>query len=93
MRVGLGQLLGKLGKSAGSRKRLPEDSAARLQDVYDRVLREVVRSGQDRPVREVEEILVARLRQAFPAGLGSIRSYEDQRSDAEHLARRKRVVL
>jgi hypothetical protein len=73
------------------RKRLPEDPVARLQYVYDKVLGHVV---QDSTVHEVELLLYPWLRAAFPAGPDSIpRSPADRRSDAEHLARRKRVVL
>jgi hypothetical protein len=64
---------------------------ARLQYVYDKVLGYV---GQDCTVQEVELLLSPWLRGAFPAGPDSIpRSSADQRSDAEHLARRERVVL
>jgi hypothetical protein len=73
------------------RERLPEDPVARLQYVYDKVLGYVV---QDCTVHEVELLLYPWLRAAFPAGPDSIpRSSADRQSDAEHLARRKRVVL
>ena len=59
--------------------------------MYDKVLGYVV---QDCTVHEVELLLYPWLRAAFPAGPDSIpRSSTDQQSDAEHLARRKRVVL
>jgi hypothetical protein len=70
---------------------LPEDPVARLQYVYDKVLGYV---GQDCTVHEVKLLLYPWLRAAFPAGPDSLpRSSADQRSDAEHLARRERVVL
>ena len=59
--------------------------------MYDKVLGYV---GQDCTVHEVKLLLYPWLRAAFPAGPGSIpRSSADRQSDAEHLARRKRVVL
>lgn len=61
--------------------------------MYDSVLRDVVRTGQNQPVREVTEIFIARLRQAFPVGTSVPRSPEDWKRDLEHLARRERVVL
>jgi hypothetical protein len=91
--MGLRQLLGKLGRSSRSRDRLPDDPVARLQHVYDSVLRDVVRTGQNQPVREVTEIFIARLRQAFPVGTSVPRSPEDWKRDVEHLARRERVLL
>ena len=73
------------------RKRFPEDPVVRLQYVYDKVLSQVT---QDCTVHEVELLLCPWLRAAFPAGPDSIpRSSTDRRSDAEHLAGRKRVVL
>jgi hypothetical protein len=73
------------------REPLPEDPVARLQYVYDKVLGYV---GQDCTVHEVKLLLYPWLRAAFPAGPDSIpRSSADRQSDAEHLARRKRVVL
>jgi hypothetical protein len=74
------------------RKPLPEDPVARLQYVYDKVLGHV--AHEDCTVHEVELLLYPWLRAAFPAGPDSIpRSSADRRRDAEHLARRKRVVL
>jgi hypothetical protein len=65
---------------------------ARLQYVYDKVLGQVAR--EDTTVHEIELLLYPWLRAAFPAGPDSIpRSSADQHSDAEQLARRKRVVL
>ena len=73
------------------RKRLPEDPVARLQYVYDKVFGHV---AQDCTVHEVELLLYPWLRAAFPAGPDSIpRSPADRQSDAEQLARRKRVLL
>jgi antitoxin HigA-1 len=70
---------------------LPEDPVARLQYVYDKVLGYV---DQDCTVHEVKLLLYPWLRAAFPAGPDSLpRSSADQQSDAEHLARRERVVL
>jgi hypothetical protein len=74
------------------RERLPDDPVARLQYVYDKVLGHVTR--EDTTVHEVELLLYPWLRAAFPAGPDSIpRSSADRHSDAEHLARKKRVVL
>ena len=87
MCMGLRQLL----SNRVPRKPLPEDPVARLQYVYDKVLGYV---GPDFTVHEVKLLLYPWLRAAFPAGPDSIpRSSTDQQSDAEHLARRKRVVL
>ena len=73
------------------RKPLPEDPVARLQYVYDKVLGYL---GHDCTVREVELLLNVWLRRAFPAGPDSVpRSSADRQSDAEHLAKRERVVL
>jgi hypothetical protein len=87
MRMGLRQLL----SNRVPRERLPEDPVARLQYVYDKVLGYVT---QDCTVHEVKLLLYPWLRAAFPAGPDSIpRSSADRQSDAEHLARRTRVVL
>jgi hypothetical protein len=87
--MGLRQLIGK----RITRERLPDDPVARLQYVYDKVLGHVAR-GEGATVHEVELLLYPWLRAAFPAGPDSIpRSPADQHSDAEHLARRNRVVL
>src|ERR1700684_1953745 len=87
MCMGLRQLL----SNRVPRKPLPEDPVARLQYVYDKVLGYV---GQDCTVHEVKLLLYPWLRGAFPAGPDSIpRSSADRESDAEQLARRKRVVL
>ncbi len=73
------------------RKPFPEDPVARLQYVYDKVLGHV---AQDCTVHEVELLLYPWLRAAFPAGPDFIpRSPADRQTDAEQLARRKRVVL
>jgi len=86
--MGLRQLIGK----RITRERLPDDPVARLQYVYDKVLGYV--TSEDTTVHEVELLLQPWLRAAFPAGPDSIpRSPADQHSDAEHLARRNRVVL
>jgi hypothetical protein len=88
MFMGLRQLL----SNRVPRKRLPEDPVARLQYVYDKVLGYV--ASEDCTVHEVELLLYPWLRAAFPAGPDSIpRSSADRHRDAEHLARRKRVVL
>jgi hypothetical protein len=74
------------------RKPLPEDPVARLQYVYDKVLGYV--ATEDCTAHEVKLLLYPWLRAAFPAGPDSIpRSRADRQSDAEHLARRQRVVL
>jgi hypothetical protein len=86
--MGLRQVVG----NRFRRKQLPDDPVARLQYVYDKVLGYV--AGEDTTVHEVELLLHPWLRAAFPAGPDSIpRSAADRRSDAEHLARKKRVVL
>lgn len=86
--MGLRQLIG----SRVRRERLPDDPVARLQYVYDKVLGYVTSEGTT--VHEVELLLQPWLRAAFPAGPDSIpRSSADQHSDAERLARKKRVVL
>ena len=60
--------------------------------MYDKVLGYV--ASEDCTVHEVELLLYPWLRAAFPAGPDSIpRSSADRHRDAEHLARRKRVVL
>jgi hypothetical protein len=88
MCMGLRQFL----SSRIPRKPLPEDPVARLQYVYDKVLGYV--ATEDCTAHEVELLLFPWLRAAFPAGPDSIpRSSADRRSDAEHLARRERVVL
>lgn len=85
--MGLRQFIGK----RIPRKPLPEEPVARLQYVYDKVLSYL---SQDCTVHEVELLLYPWLRAAFPAGPDSIpRSSADRQSDAEHLARRERVVL
>jgi hypothetical protein len=87
MGMGLRQLL----SNRVPRKPLPEDPVARLQYVYDKVLGYL---RHDCTVHEVELLLYVWLRRAFPAGPDSIpRSSADRQSDAEHLARRERVVL
>ena len=74
------------------RNRLPDDPVARLQYVYDKVLGYVTR--EDTTAHEVELLLYPWLRAAFPSGPDSIpRTSADQHSDAEQLARKKRVVL
>ena len=86
--MGLRQLL----SNRVPRKPLPEDPVARLQYVYDKVLGYVGTEGCT--VHEVQLLLFPWLRAAFPAGPESIpRSSADRRIDAEHLARRERVVL
>jgi hypothetical protein len=65
---------------------------ARLQFVYDQVLRDVQRTGKDQPLREVQIIAAARRREAFGEGPlpGPAR---DLLADAGQLARRQRVVV
>ena len=59
--------------------------------MYDKVFGYV---AQDCTVHVVELLLYPWLHAAFPAGPDSIpRSSAERRSDAEHLARRERVVL
>jgi hypothetical protein len=91
MRVKLSNLRALLGKAASSEHQAPQDPAAQLQGVYDGVLRQVIRSGQARPVREVQQLLAARMREVFGDNPRPIS--RPWLRDAEELAAGRRVVV
>lgn len=81
------------GKS-GRHKDVPQDPVARLQRVYDKVLR-LAGPGRSRPVSEVMQILTALERDAFGGEDPDIlrRSPEVNRAVAQELAAGRRVVV
>jgi hypothetical protein len=61
--------------------------------VYDGVLREVLRAGGSRPVREVAQLLAADLRTAFGQGMPQVLADRSAMRDAEEIAAGRRVVV
>jgi hypothetical protein len=72
------------------RQEVPDNPEAKLQGVYDKVLRSV--GGRSRPVREVAQLLAAYRREAFGADRLDI-PLEEQLRVAEELAAGRRVVV
>jgi hypothetical protein len=72
------------------RQEVPDNPEARLQGIYDKVLRSV--GGKPRPVREVAQLLAAYTREAFGQDRPNI-PLEERSRVAEELAAGRRVVV